>query len=728
MRFIGLMPNDIYNADESYIRDHAGYLFESIVIRGDFDPHTYKYGSFIFYLGLLSYIPYMVWKYLLEAFQIIFFPVTADEKLITFRDFVEQAGAFHDVIPVIFLQRVSVAIIGIATIVVIYRIAISLFKKKTVAYSAALLLAVAPIHVRDSHYLTTDIPFTFFVLLAVYTMAQIIQTGRMKWYVLSGLAIGYSITIRYFPIALMAYPLAVLFDRHKTKFWPLKVMNGLLYTIIGVAAGVPFLVMNAQTNIPLFIEEMNKYVLPWYQTGLTSYLFSLVHYIATFGKSGLPPLSSLIPTYYRPTYISLLLFEAYGIVPVMSSLLGIGIGLLHRPKRTLFLLVIPLATFLYISYYIPAKYDRLVIPVLPFLALFAGIFFDYIWEFTGRLTHGIRLSVAVLTLGIMTYFPLTYSFASSIDCSKPHSFTRSVNWIDTHMADNSNVAYNITVSFPSLKPMNAITLRPDRSFFLEESRAEGAEYTFLNTTSLLYFMGTLSDNFIVPPPELYDNYFVNLAVYEYKTRAELLHEITSADMCAQPDMLFYKLKEEVPEAENLIHSFSFDDERDLSSWHVQEYTSIPQRPIVAYEPDEGDTDAGSLAADWQNVPYTPQRIMSENIRVTSGEIYTVKGSIKASEPIEEFLVQQGTGRRDGFLRIDFYTDEDADTSVPGAVVALTPRIYGDPQWRIVSVTVRAPENSVFAVISLQIAGLNPSTRFMFDDIKLYSSAHSLVRH
>jgi len=62
---------------------------------------------------------------------------------------------------------------------------------------AAILPAVLPGFVINSHYFKTDIPMTFWSLAALLTAYQVVSSGKSVWVVVLGLLVGYSASVKY---------------------------------------------------------------------------------------------------------------------------------------------------------------------------------------------------------------------------------------------------------------------------------------------------------------------------------------------------------------------------------------------------------------------------------------------------------------------------------------------------------------------------------------------------
>ncbi len=708
VRILGLYPNFINHPDEGWVQTYSGKLFYNIITKGDFNPYTYKYGSFIFYLAAIPYFPITSVSYLAERVQDAILPFSTSYSMPSFIEYLTRVGYSQHQTLIFWSQRALVALLGAASVIILYLIAKKLFNKP-IALLAAFSFAVFPFHVRDSHYVATDVPATFFILLAVLFMVNLSKTSKLKWYFLSGFMIGLSTAVRYFPVALFVYPIAILLDKQKNKMWLLKIILGFIAMPIGIFVGLPYLFLNPQSHI-IFQQDMEKWVLPWYSTTISTYVSSLVSFVLSNGQGILPNITTLIPNTFSPYYARFIFFSGLGQISTIASLIGLAIILLKFPKQFIFLSIIPFITFIYISFYMHAQYERLAIPITPFLSLYIGVFIYTFWSWIKQLNAVKAKVIFGIVCFSVFYYPFTQSFSSSWACGQKTVYQQSQEWIADNMPDNPKVAYKTYISFPS-KPFDKLTeIKPTENFSLEEVRNTDSDYAFINTSNALgYYAYRFDTDFFIPPNDIYQNNFVLLSLYEYKTRGTLLKKLSKPDMCAQDNLLFYKLPSLLPESKNLIKNFSFETTNDMKFWSLQNYSLRSKKAEMLYSEKEG-IEKGSLGYKWENISFTPPRIISQKIKVTGGKIYTFSGWIKSSQILK-------SNERDGFLRIDFYKDPKNKIILPGDAVALSPRVYGDPEWKKVSISAIAPNGSSFAIISLNVTATKSSGSFYFDNLQ-----------
>jgi len=91
--------------------------------------------------------------------------------------------------------RTVTAMFGIATVWLLHRA--GLYWGRRTALLAAVMLAVMPLHVRESHYTLTDVPSTFFVTLTLLLSLRAHDTATAWSFVLAGAAAGLAGATKY---------------------------------------------------------------------------------------------------------------------------------------------------------------------------------------------------------------------------------------------------------------------------------------------------------------------------------------------------------------------------------------------------------------------------------------------------------------------------------------------------------------------------------------------------
>ena len=102
----------------------------------------------------------------------------------------------RDQITYMVLGRAISAAFGTATIPLVYAIATRVSGRLAGLLSAA-FLAFAVLHVRDSHFASTDISMTFFSVLALWCALRLVERGDLGWLVGAGIAVACAAVSKY---------------------------------------------------------------------------------------------------------------------------------------------------------------------------------------------------------------------------------------------------------------------------------------------------------------------------------------------------------------------------------------------------------------------------------------------------------------------------------------------------------------------------------------------------
>jgi 4-amino-4-deoxy-L-arabinose transferase-like glycosyltransferase len=92
--------------------------------------------------------------------------------------------------------RFTTAMIGVATVWLTYRLGLELAGRR-VALLAAALMAIRPMHVRESHYALTDVPMTALVTLAMWLTLRAARRVTVRDFAWAGAACGLAASAKY---------------------------------------------------------------------------------------------------------------------------------------------------------------------------------------------------------------------------------------------------------------------------------------------------------------------------------------------------------------------------------------------------------------------------------------------------------------------------------------------------------------------------------------------------
>ena len=180
LRLIGIKHGFpfIFHPDEpTIIRSALGIRFDPNPKHFDW-PHFYIYLNYFLYMVFAKIRTFFVSAGLQEKLTIIF-PLAWNEDLIYY-----------------YLTRCFSAILGALTAVPVYLATKELFGKKA-GVLGALAMTMLPYHVRHSHYALGDVPMAFLLAWAFYFSTLIMKKPDRKNYILAGLFIGFSASVKY---------------------------------------------------------------------------------------------------------------------------------------------------------------------------------------------------------------------------------------------------------------------------------------------------------------------------------------------------------------------------------------------------------------------------------------------------------------------------------------------------------------------------------------------------
>jgi len=159
----------------------------SLALSGDLNPHFFNYGSL--YLYLVAAAAVLGHGSILSSLSLDTLPEAL--RLWTLD------------------ARVVSVLAGILTVVIVYALARRVWSELP-AVCCALLLALAPLHVLNSHYGTVDVTQALFVALALLFSVRLMQSGRWQDCVWAGLMVGLAASTKYSGLMVIVVPLTAI--------------------------------------------------------------------------------------------------------------------------------------------------------------------------------------------------------------------------------------------------------------------------------------------------------------------------------------------------------------------------------------------------------------------------------------------------------------------------------------------------------------------------------------
>ncbi|MCI0568621.1 MAG: glycosyltransferase family 39 protein [Acidobacteria bacterium] len=310
----------------------------------DLNPRFFSYPSLLMYILFAAYNTYFWLGLALGRFQSISDLIAA---------YARDPSSFY------LISRGISALFGTLSILAVYKVAFRLFGKVE-ALLAACFLAFAYLHVRDSHFGTTDVPVTFFVIASYVGMGALWDSPSTRHSTVAGLFAGLAASTKYMGVLLWApmllarllAPSSADRPRPQSRDWSL-ILFGLAFAA-AFLAGTPFALVEATRIRSDFAREVRA--------------------VWAFGYP-------LPPGWIYHLTCSL----RYGLgVPLFGASLAGCFVLLRRDwRKASFLLSFPL---LYYTLMGKGNRDfvRYAIPLVPFLCVTAAVFLAYLHTLARR--------------------------------------------------------------------------------------------------------------------------------------------------------------------------------------------------------------------------------------------------------------------------------------------------------------------------------------------------------
>ncbi|MBI4744717.1 MAG: glycosyltransferase family 39 protein [Actinobacteria bacterium] len=413
VRFVGIkfgLPN-LYHPDEWAIVNRAMDMLKT----GNFNPKNFGYPSLYMYIEGIVFIFHFFYGVLKNFFSSL--------SEITMPGFYLWG-------------RATTAFMGTATVYVTYITGKKIFNKK-VGLLAALLLTFSFLHVKDSHYITVDVPMTFFFSLSFLFSYLICENGERKNYVLAGLFGGLATATKWnaAPVVLLLviahliqsippYPPSIPpLPRGDTGglkvgeggFLNENIFIGLASFGIGVFVGTPYAFLDLPAFLNTFAEVMVNY-----RTGHQGYdtLRPWIFYIKNLISS-----------------------EGLGYTIFAASLAGMVINILKHKKKDIFLVLSIGLIYVSVSA-TKVTFPRNSLPLYPLMTLAGGIFlYELIEYFKNHSKNSPQITnlAIVILIGLVLILPVKKIFEFDLASAQKDTRTKSAEWMEKHLSTGARI-------------------------------------------------------------------------------------------------------------------------------------------------------------------------------------------------------------------------------------------------------------------------------------------------
>ena len=306
--------------------------------------------------------------------------------------------------------RILDALLGSLTVLLVFE-----FGRRAYGWLAGFLgasaLAVAFLHVRDSHFATLDIPLTLACVATMYLAYRTIGSRGVRPMLLNGISLGVAASLKYNGALVFAGIAAAQWLRVRTEHtrWSRLLLRLGVIAAIGVvtlAFTSPFLVLDPSMT----------------QHGV-GYIFQHL------GKATAPAIG----------WVQLSLALWFGIDPVLVllAIVGVAYAAWHRHPADVIILTF-LAVYVLLIGAGRSVFFRYADPMLPFLLLLGGRALAALVELTAR-GRARRLALGV-ALVLVLVVPVVHDVRYDLLIQQADTRTLAFDWLASHVPAGSRAA------------------------------------------------------------------------------------------------------------------------------------------------------------------------------------------------------------------------------------------------------------------------------------------------
>jgi len=370
-----------YHPDESVMLETSSVTMN--VFAGHLLPHFYNYGSLQLYLVCFA-----------STLAALFGAVDIVPK--NFDVWYPQWGKMY------LIGRLLTVGMGVGTVWATYAVGATLWGRRAGLF-AALILAITPLHAQHSHFLTVDVPATFWVMLSLLWSAKLATDAPkpLKAAILAGLFAGLAAATKY-NMALVLLPAlaACYLNSSPSRFGRVAACCGV--GLLAFCAACP----GALLETSVFLKDIR---------------FEAVHVQnsddPTFRNTG----NGFV---YHITHN---LDAGLGLPLLLLALSSIVYALYRRERGDALLAAFALPYYILISL-AAVRYARYVIPLLPILALWTG----RMLADRSRIPESLPRRVAVSVAGLFVLATLANAVSLLSGMTGVDTRDQALAWLDAN--------------------------------------------------------------------------------------------------------------------------------------------------------------------------------------------------------------------------------------------------------------------------------------------------------
>lgn len=322
------------------------------------------------------------------------------------------------------IGRITIVIFGVATVWLVFIIGRKFFNQR-IGLIAAFFLAFSFLHVKESHYIKQDVMMGFFVLAAFFFALNILQKGRLRDYILCGVAFALAFGAKYHAIIFLPIILLV----HVLNTWAVGFRKLILFGIvffITFSIIHPYIILETKTTL--------EKTLPFASGIRVGYPEQLQ------GK----PVWWWYMFEHIPQGIGYPLFAAAALGFIICLFRGVS------NVRYLFVPLLPIIFFITIDFFTQMHFARYAVVVLPYFMLGAAVFVDTV-------AKKLKLKKSIFFIALIIVYPtLIRAIQFDFLITRPDTRIFAKEWFEKNIHQGSKVLIESTSKpeHPGIVPLN----------------------------------------------------------------------------------------------------------------------------------------------------------------------------------------------------------------------------------------------------------------------------------
>jgi hypothetical protein len=346
-----------------------------------------------------------------------------------------------DPTPLYLISRGTTAFLGALTVVSAWFVGKFAYSKR-VAWLSAWFLAVCFIHVRDSHYAVNDIPVTLLIMVVLLACVRIVQSGKMKWYIVVGIALGLGFATKY-SAAFAVIPFTIAHFLSPNVKISKRALGISRYSAAGFTALGTTIIAS-----PYFLISIREVFADIYQA---------LYLAGQLGFDGwqLDPAGGYI--FYLKTLV-----WGLGLGLFMMSIVGIGVSLFRHRREDIVILAVPLTYFLMMGRQ-EMYFARFALPLIPAVLVLAAAATEFIVlklfrRFNFEKSPYARMIFLFFAV-LLTVQPFATSIRHNYLLTQEDTRTMAKEWIEVNIEEGAKIAVDWQFHGP---PISTVDVRlPD---------------------------------------------------------------------------------------------------------------------------------------------------------------------------------------------------------------------------------------------------------------------------